>query len=402
MSWPTCRCSADRTRPESWCSSTPRQPSRPPTWAPVRLTAPKTPLPVNSPERYMSWPTCRPLADSAEPESLRSSTPSQVSSPPMWAPVRLTALASPPLVALTREKRRYTLWSTCRLSADRAEPESLRTSTWAQKNWPPTWALFRLTAPARPLAVNPPERCRACLTSRPAAFRAGPELLRSSTSRQSNRPPIRAPVRLTAPASPLPVALNPLVRSMSWPTCSWLASRAGPESLRSFAPAQESWPPMWAPTRMAAPPLALPMIFAPARENRLQVRRAVSRGGSAGCSIWHPFRTTVVMRESRTKMPSSRRQSLSRKLTPVERFSRSSRPVIRAPRSRSPCGSGSAASFPRRMSRITVARQVRSSPHDRIAASSISSPLAVRSSHSPRPTCWTSDCSTEVNPPSAT
>jgi hypothetical protein len=67
------------------------------------------------------------------------------------------------------------------------------------------------------------------------------------------------------------------------------------------------------------------------------------------------------------------------------------------PRIRSPCGSGSAASRPRKMSRITAARHVRDSPHDRIAASSTASPLAARSSHSPQPTCATSDCSTEVN-----
>ena len=68
-----------------------------------------------------------------------------------------------------------------------------------------------------------------------------------------------------------------------------------------------------------------------------------------------------------------------------------SRPEIQAPRRRSPCGSGSAASRPSRISRITVARitvapQVRDPPHDRIDALSITSPLAARSSHSPRRT----------------
>ena len=48
------------------------------------------------------------------------------------------------------------------------------------------------------------------------------------------------------------------------------------------------------------------------------------------------------------------------------------------------------------MSRITAAWQVRDSPHDRIAASSTASSPAARSSHSPRPTCSTSDCSTEM------
>jgi hypothetical protein len=59
-------------------------------------------------------------------------------------------------------------------------------------------------------------------------------------------------------------------------------------------------------------------------------------------------------------------------------------------------------SSPRRMSRITVARQVRSSPHDRIAASSTTSSSPAKSSHSPRQACSTSDCSTGVNPPEGT
>jgi hypothetical protein len=70
----------------------------------------------------------------------------------------------------------------------------------------------------------------------------------------------------------------------------------------------------------------------------------------------------------------------------------------RAPRSRTPCGSMSAVSRLRKMSRITLARQVRDSPQDRIAASSMASSSTARSSHSPRTTCSTSDCSTEVNP----
>ena len=41
-------------------------------------------------------------------------------------------------------------------------------------------------------------------------------------------------------------------------------------------------------------------------------------------------------------------------------------------------------------------------PHDRIAASSTASSSAARSSHSPQPTCSTSDCSTEVKPPVGT
>ena len=54
------------------------------------------------------------------------------------------------------------------------------------------------------------------------------------------------------------------------------------------------------------------------------------------------------------------------------------------------------------MSRITVARQVRSSPHDCITDSLITCSLGIsgiRSSHSPRQTRSTSNCSTEVNPP---
>lgn len=60
-----------------------------------------------------------------------------------------------------------------------------------------------------------------------------------------------------------------------------------------------------------------------------------------------------------------------------------------SPRSRSPCGSGSAASRPRRIARITIARitgarQVRDPPHDHIDAWSTTSPLAARSSSFPR------------------
>ena len=168
-----------------------------------------------------------------------------------------------------------------------------------------------------------------------------------------------APVRRTAPSSPLPVAANPSPRNMSWSTCTPSANRAGPESLRSSAPVQSRSPPMWAPVRRTAPASAWPMTLALPRPSTLQVRRSPSRGGSAGCSSWHPVRTTEARRASRARTPSSRRQSFSSRLTSVVRFSRSSRPVILAPRSRSPCGSGSAASRPRKMSRITVARQVR-------------------------------------------
>jgi hypothetical protein len=71
--------------------------------------------------------------------------------------------------------------------------------------------------------------------------RAG-EQLRPS---QESWPPMRAPAKTTAPSLPLPVAVNPRVRIMSWPTCRPLPRKAGPEPLRSFAPSEErSRPPM--------------------------------------------------------------------------------------------------------------------------------------------------------------
>ena len=48
-------------------------------WAPARRTAPISPLPVavNPPRRNMPWPTCRPSASRAGPESLRRLAPAQ-------------------------------------------------------------------------------------------------------------------------------------------------------------------------------------------------------------------------------------------------------------------------------------------------------------------------------------
>ena len=48
-------------------------------------------------------------------------------------------------------------WPTCRLSAARAGPESLRRCAPVQSSWPPMWAPGRRTAPRSPLpvAVNP-------------------------------------------------------------------------------------------------------------------------------------------------------------------------------------------------------------------------------------------------------
>ena len=112
------------------------------------------------------------------------------------------------------------------------------------------WAPVRLTAPSspQPVAVNPSPRNMLRPTCRLSATRAGPESLRRFAPVQSSWPPMWAPARLTAPSLPVPVAVNPPAEEhASWPTCRLSAARAGPESLRSFAPVQSRWPPMWAP-----------------------------------------------------------------------------------------------------------------------------------------------------------
>ena len=92
-----------------------------------------------------------------------------------------------------------------------------------------------------------------------------------------------APTRWTAPSLAAAGGGEPAAAgTCSWPTCRPSATRAGPESLRSFAPVQSSWPPMWAPIRLTAPRAAAGGGEPAAEEHVLADLQAVGVQGGAG------------------------------------------------------------------------------------------------------------------------
>ena len=163
---------------------------------------------------------------------------------------------------------------------------------------------------------------------------------------------------------------------------------------------------MWAPIRRTAPPRrrtasapVWPVIVAPVRASTLQVSRSAASGGSAGCSS----RASGQADESQPGTPGEDallQQAISQLKVDI------CREVLQIKPAGDPCPAKP------QPARVRVGRQPPPQnvadhrrrarpglPQDRIAAPSTASPSAARSSHSPRPTCSTSDCSTEVNPP---
>ena len=163
----------------------------------------------------------------------------------------------------------------------------------SQSSWPPMWAPSRRTAPSspEPVAVNPPRRYMLWPTCRPSAIRAGPESLRRVAPVQSSWPPMWAPGRRTAPSSPAPVAVNPPREEHALADLQAVSDQGGAGVVAQARPvAVEAAADVGADQADRAA-LAWPMIVALLRSSTLQVSRAASRGGSAGCSSWHPVRT---------------------------------------------------------------------------------------------------------------
>ena len=304
-----------------------------------------------------------------------------------------------------------------------------------------------------PVAVNPPRRNMAPSTRRLLACRAGPESLRRLASSHQSWPPMRAPARWIAPSGPAPVAVNPPIRisdlvdlhdvsvqrgagvvAQACPGAVQLAADVGTGQVdRAIGTGADGGEPAvqehalvdaqavglqggaGAVAQARPPARQLAADVAAGQVDRaglgvaddrclVQAERAAGEPFGVQGRLGGVFEVASGQVEVRQAgIPgeeaflqitiSQLKVDIRGEVCQVKPADDPGRPKLQ------PMRIGVGASRPRKMSRITHARQVRESPHDRIAASSITSSSAARSSHSPWPTCSTSDCSTEVNAP---
>ena len=238
-------------------------------WASIRRTAPSSPLPVavNPPPRNMSWSTCRLSAIRAGPESLRSSAPVQSSWPPMWAPIRRTApsLAGPVAVNPPRRKHGLIDLQACR------RPGRGRSrcagSAPVQSRLPPMWAPGRRTAPALPLpvAVNPPSQVHVLADLQVVGVQGGAGVV---AQLRPGAVELAADVGAGA-GGPRHLAAagggEPVVEEHVLVDLQAVGDQGGAGVVAQLAPVQSSWPPMWAPSRRTAPSSPLPVAVNPPR-----------------------------------------------------------------------------------------------------------------------------------------
>ena len=150
-------------------------------------------------------------------------------------------------------------WPTCRPSATRAGPESLRSVAPSQLSWPPIRALSQADRAVLAGAGGgePAAEEHDWPTCRPSAARAGRVVAQGRpVAARGRRCGRRA--RRTAPTSPVPVAMNPPLRSMPGRPAGRRRARAGPSRCARSPWCIRGCPSMWAPRRRTAPYSAWP------------------------------------------------------------------------------------------------------------------------------------------------